>query len=82
MSFLVYSGNVALWAAATLEQAITLAAPYVKEEGIVRIEEEPPEGPSRIWAYDYRSAAWIELAGKSVGRPRHSLLVQMVSDAT
>ena len=62
MSFTVYKGDSAVWIAASMEQAMTLAGPFVRDDGIVRIEERAPEGPPRTWTYDYPSAAWIELA--------------------
>lgn len=62
MSFTVYKGDAAVWVAASMEQAMTLAGPYVRADGLVRIEDQAPEGPPRIWTYDCRSAAWIEVA--------------------
>jgi hypothetical protein len=63
MSFTVYKDDAAVWIAASMEQAMALAGPYVRDDDIVRIEDQAPEGPPRIWTYDYSSAAWIELAG-------------------
>ena len=61
MSFLVYNAGEALWAAASMAQAMELAEPYLQDQGIVRIEEQTAEEPPGIWSYDYKSAAWVEL---------------------
>ena len=58
MSYLLYVDDVALWAATSKDQAMELAAPYVREKRSVRISHAQPAGPPVQWVYDPFMANW------------------------
>ena len=60
MGFVVYTNQTALSIAASLEQAMDLAALQVVGGSPVLIKDFSSTGPPRVWTYDYHLGDWVE----------------------